>query len=160
MFIISKIAKLKSILQKIAREIILLSYQIEDVNIEKIGIEWETIVDTNKIYDFNELKKEVSNFLNETGNNLDAKNINDIIIDIGNNLYKYNFRTTEEILNTNIDKQDKIDIFSYIIDKLVILQYCFGLFNSEGIQSRVQKYPFPQISAEWNWVLVAHKLGC
>ena len=51
-------------------------------------------------------------------------------------------------------------IFSYIIDKLVILQYCFGLFNSEGIQSRVQKYPFPQISAEWNWVLVAHKLGC
>lgn len=117
MFIISKIAKLKSILQKIAREIILLSYQIEDVNIEKIGIEWETIVDTNKIYDFNELKKEVSNFLNETGNNLDAKNINDIIIDIGNNLYKYNFRTTEEILNTNIDKQDKIDIFSYIIEK-------------------------------------------
>lgn len=117
MFIISKIAKLKSILQKIAREIILLSYQIEDVNIEKIGVEWETIVDTNKIYDFNELKKEVSNFLNETGNNLDAKNINDIIIDIGNNLYKYNFRTTEEILNTNIDKQDKIDIFSYIIEK-------------------------------------------
>lgn len=117
MFIISKIAKLKSILQKIAREIILLSYQIEDVNIEKIGIEWETIVDTNKIYNFNELKKEVSNFLNETGNNLDAKNINDIIIDIGNNLYKYNFRTTEEILNTNIDKQDKIDIFSYIIEK-------------------------------------------
>lgn len=117
MFIISKIAKLKSILQKIAREIILLSYQIEDVNIEKIGIEWETIVDTNKIYDFNELKKEVSNFLNETGNNLDAKNINDIIIDIGNDLYKYNFRTTEEILNTNIDKQDKIDIFSYIIEK-------------------------------------------
>ena len=117
MFIISKIATLKSILQKIAREIILLSYQIEDVNIEKIGVEWETIVDTNKIYDFNELKKEVSNFLNETGNNLDAKNINDIIIDIGNNLYKYNFRTTEEILNTNIDKQDKIDIFSYIIEK-------------------------------------------
>lgn len=117
MFIISKIAKLKSILQKIAREIILLSYQIEDVNIEKIGVEWETIVDTNKIYDFNELKKEVSNFLNETGNNLDAKNINDIIIDIGNDLYKYNFRTTEEILNTNIDKQDKIDIFSYIIEK-------------------------------------------
>jgi len=117
MFIISKIAKLKSILQKIAREIILLSYQIEDVNIEKIGIEWETIVDTNKIYDFNELKKEVSNFLNETGNNLDTKNINDIIIDIGNDLYKYNFRTTEEILNTNIDKQDKIDIFSYIIEK-------------------------------------------
>ena len=117
MFIISKIAKLKSILQKIAREIILLSYQIEDVNIEKIGVEWETIVDTNKIYDFNELKKEVSNFLNETGNNLDAKNINDIIIDIGDNLYKYNFRTTEEILNTNIDKQDKIDIFSYIIEK-------------------------------------------
>lgn len=117
MFIISKIAKLKSILQKIAREIILLSYQIEDVNIEKIGVEWETLVDTNKIYDFNELKKEVSNFLNETGNNLDAKNINDIIIDIGNNLYKYNFRTTEEILNTNIDKQDKIDIFSYIIEK-------------------------------------------
>lgn len=117
MFIISKIAKLKSILQKIAREIILLSYQIEDVSIEKIGMEWETIVDTNKIYDFNELKKEVSNFLNETGNNLDAKNINDIIIDIGNNLYKYNFRTTEEILNTNIDKQDKIDIFSYIIEK-------------------------------------------
>ena len=112
MFIISKIAKLKSILQKIAREIILLSYQIEDVNIEKIGVEWETIVDTNKIYDFNELKKEVSNFLNETGNNLDTKNINDIIIDIGNDLYKYNFRTTEEILNTNIDKQDKIDIFS------------------------------------------------
>lgn len=117
MFIISKIAKLKSILQKIAREIILLSYQIEDVNIEKIGVEWETIVDTNKIYDFNELKKEVSNFLNETGNNLDTKNINDIIIDIGNDLYKYNFRTTEEILNTNIDKQDKIDIFSYIIEK-------------------------------------------
>lgn len=117
MFIISKIAKLKSILQKIAREIILLSYQIEDVNIEKIGVEWETIVDTNKIYDFNELKKEVSNFLNETGNNLDAKNINDIIIDIGNDLYKYNFRTTEEILNTNIDKQDKIDIFGYIIEK-------------------------------------------
>lgn len=117
MFIIAKIAKLKSILQKIAREIILLSYQIEDVNIEKIGIEWETIVDTNKIYDFNELKKEVSNFLNETGNNLDTKNINDIIIDIGNDLYKYNFRTTEEILNTNIDKQDKIDIFSYIIEK-------------------------------------------
>ena len=117
MFIISKIAKLKSILQKIAREIIFLSYQIEDINIEKIGVEWETIVDTNKIYDFNELKKEVSNFLNETGNNLDAKNINDIIIDIGNNLYKYNFRTTEEILNTNIDKQDKIDIFSYIIEK-------------------------------------------
>ena len=117
MFIISKIVKLKSILQKIAREIILLSYQIEDVNIEKIGVEWETIVDTNKIYDFNELKKEVSNFLNETGNNLDTKNINDIIIDIGNNLYKYNFRTTEEILNTNIDKQDKIDIFSYIIEK-------------------------------------------
>lgn len=117
MFIISKIAKLKSILQKIAREIILLSYQIEDVSIEKIGIEWETIVDTNKIYDFNELKKEVSNFLNETGNNLDTKNINDIIIDIGNDLYKYNFRTTEEILNTNIDKQDKIDIFSYIIEK-------------------------------------------
>ena len=107
----------KSILQKIAREIILLSYQIEDVNIEKIGVEWETIVDTNKIYDFNELKKEVSNFLNETGNNLDTKNINDIIIDIGNDLYKYNFRTTEEILNTNIDKQDKIDIFSYIIEK-------------------------------------------
>ena len=117
MFIISKIAKLKSILQKIAREIILLSDQIEDVNIEKIGVEWETIVDTNKIYDFNELKKEVSNFLNETGNNLDTKNINDIIIDIGNDLYKYNFRTTEEILNTNIDKQDKIDIFSYIIEK-------------------------------------------
>ena len=117
MFIISKIVKLKSILQKIAREIILLSYQIEDVNIEKIGVEWETIVDTNKIYDFNELKKEVSNFLNETGNNLDTKNINDIIIDIGNDLYKYNFRTTEEILNTNIDKQDKIDIFSYIIEK-------------------------------------------
>lgn len=117
MFIIAKIAKLKSILQKIAREIILLSYQIEDVNIEKIGMEWEETVDNNKIYDFNELKKEVSNFLNETGNNLDTKNINDIIIDIGNDLYKYNFRTTEEILNTNIDKQDKIDIFSYIIEK-------------------------------------------
>lgn len=117
MFIISKIAKLKSILQKIAREIILLSYQIEDVNIEKIGMEWEKTVDNNKIYNFDELKKEVSNFLNETGNNLDTKNINDIIIDIGNDLYKYNFRTTEEILNTNIDKQDKIDIFSYIIEK-------------------------------------------
>lgn len=117
MFIISKIVKLKSILQKIAREIILLSYQIEDVNIEKIGMEWEETVDNNKIYNFDELKKEVSNFLNETGNNLDTKNINDIIIDIGNNLYKYNFRTTEEILNTNIDKQDKIDIFSYIIEK-------------------------------------------
>lgn len=117
MFIISKIAKLKSILQKIAREIILLSYQIEDVNIEKIGMEWEETVDNNKIYNFDELKKEVSNFLNETGNNLDTKNINDIIIDIGNDLYKYNFRTTEEILNTNIDKQDKIDIFSYIIEK-------------------------------------------
>ena len=117
MFIISKIAKLKSILQKIAREIILLSYQIEDINIEKIGMEWEETVDNNKIYNFDELKKEVSNFLNETGNNLDTKNINNIIIDIGNNLYKYNFRTTEEILNTNIDKQDKIDIFSYIIEK-------------------------------------------
>ena len=117
MFIISKIVKLKSILQKIAREIILLSYQIEDINIEKIGMEWEETVDNNKIYNFDELKKEVSNFLNETGNNLDTKNINDIIIDIGNNLYKYNFRTTEEILNTNIDKQDKIDIFSYIIEK-------------------------------------------
>ena len=117
MFIISKIAKLKSILQKIAREIILLSYQIENASIEKIGMKWEETVDNNKIYNFDELKKEVSNFLNETGNNLDAKNINDIIIDIGNNLYKYNFRTTEEILNTNIDKQDKIDIFSYIIEK-------------------------------------------
>lgn len=117
MFIIAKIAKLKSILQKIAREIILLSYQIEDVNIEKIGMEWEETVDNNKIYNFDELKKEVSNFLNETGNNLDTKNINNIIIDIGNDLYKYNFRTTEEILNTNIDKQDKIDIFSYIIEK-------------------------------------------
>ena len=117
MFIISKIVKLKSILQKIAREIILLSYQIEDINIEKIGMEWEETVDNNKIYNFDELKKEVSNFLNETGNNLDTKNINNIIIDIGNNLYKYNFRTTEEILNTNIDKQDKIDIFSYIIEK-------------------------------------------
>lgn len=117
MFIISKIAKLKSILQKIAREIILLSYQIEDASIEKIGMKWEETVDNNKIYNFDELKKEVSNFLNETGNNLDAKNINDIIIDIGNNLYKYNFRTTEEILSTNIDKQDKIDIFSYIIEK-------------------------------------------
>lgn len=117
MFIISKIAKLKSILQKIAREIIFLSYQIEDISIEKIGMEWEEIVDNNKIYNFDELKKEVSSFLSETGNNLNPKNLNNIIIDIGNNLYKYNFRTTEEILNTNIDKQDKIDIFSYIIEK-------------------------------------------
>lgn len=117
MFIISKIAKLKSILQKIAREIIFLSYQIEDISIEKIGMEWEEIVDNNKIYNFDELKKEVSSFLSETGNNLNPKNLNNIIIDIGNNLYKYNFRTTEEILSTNIDKQDKIDIFSYIIEK-------------------------------------------
>ena len=117
MFIISKIAKLKSILQKIAREIILLSYQIEDVSIEKIGMEWETIVDNNKIYNFDELKKEVSSLLSETGNNLNPKNLNNIIIDIGNNLFKYNFRTTEEILNTNIDKQDKIEIFSYLIEK-------------------------------------------
>lgn len=117
MFIISKIAKLKSILQKIAREIIFLSYQIEDISIEKIGMEWEEIVDNNKIYNFDELKKEVSSFLSETGNNLNPKNLNNIIIDIGNNLFKYNFRTTEEILNTNIDKQDKIDIFSYIIEK-------------------------------------------
>ncbi len=117
MFIISKIAKLKSILQKIAREIILLSYQIEDVSIEKIGMEWEETVDNNKIYNFDELKKEVSSFLSETGNNLNPKNLNNIIIDIGNNLFKYNFRTTEEILNTNIDKQDKIEIFSYLIEK-------------------------------------------
>lgn len=117
MFIISKITKLKSILQKIAREIILLSYQIEEVSIEKIGMEWEETVDNNKIYNFDELKKEVSNFLNETGNNLNTKNINDVIIDIGTDLYKYNFRTTEEILNTNIDKQDKIDIFSYLVEK-------------------------------------------
>ena len=34
------------------------------------------------------------------------------------------------------------------------------LILTKGSQSRVQKYPFPQISAEWNWVLVAHKLGC
>lgn len=117
MFIISKIAKLKSILQKIAREIIFLSYQIEDISIEKIGMEWEEIVDNNKIYNFDELKKEVSSFLSETGNNLNPKNLNNIIIDIGNNLFKYNFRTTEEILNTNIDKQDKIEIFGYLIEK-------------------------------------------
>lgn len=117
MFIISKIAKLKSILQKIAREIILLSYQIEDASIEKIGMKWEETVDNNKIYNFDELKKEVSSFLSETGNNLNPENLNNIIIDIGNNLFKYNFRTTEEILNTNIDKQDKIDIFSYLIEK-------------------------------------------
>jgi len=116
-FIISKIAKLKSILQKIAREIIFLSYQIEDISIEKIGMEWEEIVDNNKIYNFDELKKEVSSFLSETGNNLNPKNLNNIIIDIGNNLFKYNFRTTEEILNTNIDKQDKIEIFGYLIEK-------------------------------------------
>lgn len=107
---IMKYIKLKNILSIISRELTLVLNEISEITVTNLGIEWENRVDEGKAFLSNNLKNEVTSFFG----NVDIKNT---VIDLGNDLYGTKINSINEILNTNIDKRDKINILGFIIEK-------------------------------------------
>lgn len=105
-----KYTKLKSILKEISKELLLTLNMINDINITNLGIAWEKRVDNGKVLLCNNLKNEVVGFFG----NVDVKNT---IIDLGHDLYGTKINSINEILNTNLDKRDKINILGFLIEK-------------------------------------------
>lgn len=107
---IMKYIKLKNILSIISRELTLVLNEISEITVTNLGIEWENRVDEGKAFLSNNLKNEVTSFFG----NVDIKNT---VIDLGNDLYGTKINSINEILNTNIDKRDKINILGFLIEK-------------------------------------------
>lgn len=105
-----KYTKLKSILKQISKELLITLNVINDITITNLGIAWEERVDNGKALFCNNLKNEVVGFFG----NVDIKNT---IIDLGNDLYGTKINSINEILNTNLDKRDKINILGFLIEK-------------------------------------------
>lgn len=105
-----KYTKLKSILKEISKELLLTLNVINDITVTNLGIAWEERVDNGKVLACNNLKNEVVGFFG----NVDVKNT---IIDLGHDLYGTKINSINEILNTNIDKRDKINILGFLIEK-------------------------------------------
>lgn len=105
-----KYTKLKSILKEISKELLLTLNVINDITVTNLGIAWEERVDNGKVLSYNNLKNEVVGFFG----NVDVKNT---IIDLGHDLYGTKINSINEILNTNIDKRDKINILGFLIEK-------------------------------------------
>lgn len=105
-----KYTKLKSILKQISKELLITLNVINDITITNLGIAWEERVDNGKVLSCNNLKNEVVGLFG----NVDIKNT---IIDLGNDLYGTKINSINEILNTNLDKRDKINILGFLIEK-------------------------------------------
>lgn len=105
-----KYTKLNSILKQISKELLITLNMINDINITNLGIAWEKRVDNGKVLLCNNLKNEVVGFFG----NVDVKNT---IIDLGHDLYGTKINSINEILNTNLDKRDKINILGFLIEK-------------------------------------------
>ena len=105
-----KYTKLKSILKEISKELLLTLNVINDITVTNLGIAWEERVDNGKVLLCNNLKNEVVGLFG----NVDVKNT---IIDLGHDLYGTKINSINEILNTNIDKRDKINILGFLIEK-------------------------------------------
>lgn len=107
---IMKYIKLKNILSIISKELTLALNEINDITVTNLGIAWEERVDNGKVLSCNNLKNEVVGLFG----NVDIKNT---IIDLGNDLYGTKINSINEILNTNLDKRDKINILGFLIEK-------------------------------------------
>lgn len=105
-----KYTKLNSILKQISKELLITLNVINDITITNLGIAWEERVDNGKALFCNNLKNEVVGLFG----NVDIKNT---IIDLGNDLYGTKINSINEILNTNLDKRDKINILGFLIEK-------------------------------------------
>lgn len=105
-----KYIKLKNILSIISKELTLALNEISEITVTNLGIAWENRVDDGKAFLSNNLKNEVVGFFG----NVDIKNT---VIDLGNDLYGTKLNSINEILNTNIDKRDKINILGFLIEK-------------------------------------------
>lgn len=107
---IMKYIKLKNILNIISKELTLALNEINEITVTNLGIAWENRVDDGKAFLSNNLKNEVTSFFG----NVDIKNT---VIDLGNDLYGTKLNSINEILNTNLDKRDKINILGFLIEK-------------------------------------------
>ena len=105
-----KYIKLKNILNIISKELTIALNEINEITVTNLGIAWENRVDDGKAFLSNNLKNEVTSFFG----NVDIKNT---VIDLGNDLYGTKLNSINEILNTNIDKRDKINILGFLIEK-------------------------------------------
>lgn len=108
---------LKSILERIAKELSLIFSYIDEKTVDNLEDTWKDHIEKGKIFLNNELKGEVLKFFMNENVQLDNQKLQKTIFQLGFEVCEHKINAINEILSTKIDDHDKIGIISFLLDR-------------------------------------------